>query len=77
MKTRKLAPGRFSRAIVALAKRIGNKTVKPNEDVSVGQGEEVEAQTDNRNGQVKFKRTTITVERERLLKVRIGRRSST
>jgi hypothetical protein len=76
---KKKAPGRLSRAIVALAGRTGNKTMRaaqPDKGVSANQSEELNCQTDGDGGHAKFKRTTITVERERLLTLRTERRSS-
>ena len=75
MKIRKLAPGSLARAIVSLVVRTGNKTVRPI-GTDVGQSEEVHCQIGTDRGQVKLKRTTITVERERLLTLRIERKRS-
>jgi hypothetical protein len=71
---RKLAPGSLSRAIVALVARTGNKTVQP--AGIVDQSEEFHYQTANHCGHVKLKRTTISVERERLVTLRIERHRS-
>jgi len=70
---RKLAPGRLSRAIVALTRRGGNREMQtaqasPNETLDNRQAGD--------GGAKLSKRTTITVETERLLIVSSERRSS-
>jgi hypothetical protein len=71
---RKLAPGRLSRAIVALAGRSGNKRMQmPQPNLTEAPDRQVEADY----GRVPLhNRTTITLETERLLIVRSERRSS-
>lgn len=71
---RKLAQGRLSRAIVALAARSGNKTVRPVQPKLNGAPDR---EPTGDGGQAPLsKRTTITVETERLLVVHSERRSS-
>jgi len=75
LKIRKLAPGRLSRAIVALRAWTGNKRLQA-EDGNAGQSEQSHCQADHGSGHVKFKRTTITFERERLLTIRTEQQST-
>jgi len=66
---RKLAPGRLSRAIVALTAKRGNRTLP------VAQPEALNGQLGGNDGATLSQRTTITVETERLLVVRTEQRS--
>ena len=71
---RKLAQGRLSRAIVALAARSGNKTVRMAQP-NLNEAFPGQVEGDGARATLSM-RTTITVETERLLVVRSERRSS-
>jgi hypothetical protein len=76
---RKLAPGRLSRAILALAGRTGNKMdrmAQPTLVLSADPTEALDYKVDWDGRRPKFSRTTITVETERLVVFRSKRSSS-
>jgi len=70
---KKLAPGRLSRAILALAGRSGNKRMMAQPSLSKALDRQVES---DYHRELLCKRTTITLETERLLVVRSERGQS-
>jgi len=68
---RKLAPGRLSRAIVALTAKRGNRALPPAQP----DPKPLDGQLDGDDGATISQRTTITVETERFLVVSSERRS--
>ena len=77
---KKLAPRRWSRAIVALAIRSGNKVmqaVQPDQIIDRNQNDDVRPRSGVDCSPVQLrKQTTVTVETETLMVVRSERRSS-
>ena len=67
---RKLAPNRLTRAILALAVKSGNKLMRTKDNKMADRGKELSHVVEDCGERVKLnRRTTITVETERLLVV--------